>query len=65
MHIKDLPLEQRGIIASRLYFALLKQGKTKEDANKIYHNCQLWTIKQVQIYIDISDVLKGVKYAPK
>lgn len=65
MHIKDLPLEARGIITSRLYFALLKQGKTETQAEKIYHNCHLWTIAQVQLYIDISDVLKGVNYAPK
>lgn len=65
MHIKDLSLEAQQIVASRLYFALLKQGKTTEQAEKMYHNCQLWTIKQVQIYIDISDVLKGVKYASR
>lgn len=65
MHIKDLPLEARGIVSSRLYFVLLKQGKTTEQAEKMYHNCLLWSIKQVQLYIDISDVLKGVNYATK
>lgn len=65
MHIKDLPLEARGIIASRLYFALLKQGKTETQAEKMYNNCNLWTIAQVKHYIDISDVLKGVNYATK
>ena len=65
MHIKDLPLEARGIISSRLYFALLKQGKTAEQAEKMYHNCLLWTDKQVSLFVDISDVLKGVNYAPK